>query len=172
MSLILTFKAIVQIRGINPYILVTAINANELLSNWRKPMPVIVQINGKPDLPWHTNMMPTGDGDFYLYLHGDVRRASSTKVGDKVAAKVWLDVAYQNGPLHPMPKKLQQLFKQNEIAAKRWQELSPSRQKEVLRYIAGLKSEAAIDRNIHMFGGVLLGSNGRFMGRDWEYDAR
>ena len=36
-------------------------------------------------------MMPAGNGDFYLYLHGDVRRASQTKVGDLVQVEIAFD---------------------------------------------------------------------------------
>jgi len=36
-------------------------------------MPVLIKINNKPNPPWKINMIPAGNGDFYLYLHGDVR---------------------------------------------------------------------------------------------------
>jgi hypothetical protein len=36
----------------------------------------------EPDTPWRTNLMPVGDGHFFLYLHGQVRKASDTSVGD------------------------------------------------------------------------------------------
>jgi len=35
--------------------------------------------------------MPTGTGAFFLYLHGDVRRASQTSVGDLVLVVVEFD---------------------------------------------------------------------------------
>ena len=46
--------------------------------------------------------MPIGDGSFYLYLHGDVRKSSKTKVGDIVKVRVQFDHEYTNGPMHPM----------------------------------------------------------------------
>ena len=78
----LRFRAAIDIRGINPYVLVSAERAGKLKPDWRKPMPVRIQINGKPDVPWRINMMPTGDGSFFLYLHAQVRNASGTAVGD------------------------------------------------------------------------------------------
>lgn len=45
----------------------------------------------------------TKSGSFYLYLHGDVRKASTTKVGDRVHVEVSFDAEYRNGPMHPMP---------------------------------------------------------------------
>jgi Domain of unknown function (DUF1905) len=47
-------------------------------------MPVRIQVNGKPDTFWRINLMPAGDGDYLLYLHGHVRKASGTSVGDVV----------------------------------------------------------------------------------------
>jgi hypothetical protein len=31
---------------------------------WRKPLPVLVRLNGKPAKGWHINMMPAGNGSF------------------------------------------------------------------------------------------------------------
>jgi hypothetical protein len=66
----LRFRAQIEINKINPYVLVDARRAARLQKSWRKPMPVCIQVNGKPDQPWRINMMPIGDGSFYLYLHG------------------------------------------------------------------------------------------------------
>src|SRR5580765_7648391 len=99
----LRFRSTIKISNGNPYVLVSAARAKTLKSGWRKPMPVLVRINGKPEMPWRINMMPIGNGGFYLYLHGDVRKASGTKVGDHVNAEVRFDIAYRRGPMHPMP---------------------------------------------------------------------
>jgi hypothetical protein len=74
----LRFRSIIKINNINPYILVTARQAARLKKNWRKPLPVRIRVNGQPKTPWRINMMPIGDGGFYLYLHGNVRKASNT----------------------------------------------------------------------------------------------
>ena len=70
----LRFRAPMEINRINPYVLVRADQAARLKRNWRKPMPVRVQVNGKPEVPWRINLMPVGDGHFFLYLHGQVRK--------------------------------------------------------------------------------------------------
>ncbi len=68
-----------KIRGINPYVLVSAVRARKIKPQWRRPLPVLVRINGHPKkTPWRINMMPVGDGSFYLYLHESVRHASET----------------------------------------------------------------------------------------------
>lgn len=72
------FNSKIEIYNGNPYVPVSAGRAAQLQKNWRKPMPILVQINGQPKQAWRINMMPVGDGSFYLYLHGDVHKASDT----------------------------------------------------------------------------------------------
>jgi hypothetical protein len=130
-------------------------------------MPVLVAIN---DLlqTWSTNMMPTGDGNFFLYLHGGMRKASRVVVGDTVRLTIRFDETYRNGPLHDIPDWFWTALDENPSALAHWQALSPSRQKEVLRYFAGLKSDEAKARNLVRAVHVLGGSEGHFMGRDWR----
>src|SRR5258708_2048187 len=80
----LRFRSLIEINNINPYVLVSAKRAERLQKSWRKPLPVRVRVNGKPEKPWRINLMPVGDGSFYLYLHGDVRKPSGPKVGETV----------------------------------------------------------------------------------------
>lgn len=164
----LRFSSKIQIRGVNPYIHVSHEQANKIKLNWKKSMPVLVQINGKPEKPWRINMMPIGDGGFYLYLHGDVRNVSNTKVGDMVTVDVCFDNEYKNGPQHPMPEWFRSALKKNPTAQKNWNSLVPSRKKEILRYFAQLKSQEAIERNRKRAIDILSGKSGRFMARSWK----
>src|ERR1700681_4176840 len=102
-----SFSAVIMIRDINPFILVSASRANSIRPGWRKPLPVLVRINGKPAKAWRINMMPAGNGSFYLYLHGDVRNASGSQVGDRVRVEIGFDASYRNGPQHSMPRWFQ-----------------------------------------------------------------
>jgi hypothetical protein len=163
----ITFKAVIKIRGVNPYVLVNAVRANTIRPGWRKPLPVLVRINGKPVKAWRINMMPVGDGSFYLYLHGSVRKVSGTTVGDRVDVEIAFDARYRNGPLHPMPKWFKEALADKPQAASNWKALTPSRKKEILRYLANLKSSEARIRNLQKVLRMLSGDTGRFMGRTW-----
>lgn len=162
------FTEVIRIRGINPFVSVSAPRANTLKPDWRKPLPVLMRINGKPNEGLHTNMMPAGDGSFYLYLNGVVREASGTAVGDRVRVEVEFDAAYKNGPRHSMPAWLSQALRQNPEAGRNWDALIPSRKKEVLRYLAQLKSAEARARNLTRLLRVLSGETERFMARTWQ----
>jgi hypothetical protein len=162
------FDAVIEIQGVNPFVGVSSSQANSLKPGWRKPLPVLVRIHGQSAPAWRTNMMPDGNGNFYLYLHGSMRKASGTKVGDRVRLEVEFDAAYRNGPQHPMPKWFKQELDGNPQAKKNWSALIPSRKKEMLRYFSRLVSEDARVRNLARALQVLSGQGGRFMGREWK----
>lgn len=164
----LVFNSIMQIRDGNPYIHISSERAKIIKTGWKKPLPVLVRINNKPDKAWQINMMPQGNGGFYLYLHGDVRKASNTKVGDKVEVEVVFDEKYRSGPMHPMPLRFKDALNKNPTAKKNWEALIPSRRKEILRYFSWLKSPEAKDRNLKRALGVLSGGSERFMARSWK----
>ena len=164
----LRFRALIELNNINPYVLVSARRAARLREGWRKPLPVRVRVNGAPQEPRRVNLMPVGDGSFYLYLNGDVRKASGTQVGDSVAVEVAFDGEYHGGPAHPMPAWFGAALKRNRAAGRAWGELIPSRQKEILRYFAALKSPEARARNLERAMHVLSGGKGRFMARSWN----
>ncbi len=166
----LRFRAPIEMNGINPYVLVNAKRAMRIRKDWRKPLPVLVRVNGKPERPWRINLMPLGDGSFYLYLHGDVRKVSDTKVGDNVTVELEFDEAYKNGPMHAMPSWFATALNQNRKARQAWEALIPSRKKEILRYFFRLKSAEAQTRNLQRAIHVLSGSKARFMGRSWNED--
>lgn len=164
-----SFRALVKIRGVNPYVSVSAQRAGRVRGNWRRPMPVLVRIDGEPARkPWRINLMPAGDGSFYLYLHGSVRKASGTRVGNRVTVELEFDLAYRNGPLHSMPRWFSAALRDDQRAKLSWSKLTPSRRKEILRYFASLKSDATRQRNLARALAALSGAPARFMGRNWS----
>ncbi len=164
----LDFRSRIKIRNANPFIHVGARRARAIKPDWRRPLPVLIRINGHPaKKPWRINMMPVGNGDFYLYLHGDVRRASNTKVGDTVRVEIEFDAAYRGGPAGPMPAWFRTPLVRNPAAKAAWSALTPSRKKEIVRYLTALKSAEARERNAVRALRVLSGTKERFMARSW-----
>ena len=165
----LRFRARIEINGINPYVPVRATQATRLKVGWRQPMPVRITVNGEPAAaPWRINMMPAGDGSFFLYLHEQVREASGTKVGDVVSVTIEFDEEYRGGPADPVPRWFSAELRRNAAAQKGWKALPPSRQKEIVRYLVRLKSPEAQQRNVQKALHVLAGGKARFMARAWS----
>lgn len=161
------FTAVMAIRDGNPFIAVSATRATRLKPGWRKPMPVVVRIDNKPAAGWRINMMPAGDGSFYLYLHGAVRKASGTGVGDRVQVDVTFDAAYKGGP-QELPDWFAKALAQDKLATANWRKLAPSRQKEIARYLGGLKSDAGKARNLEKAMRMLGGKPTRWLAREWK----
>jgi hypothetical protein len=113
-------------------------------------------------------MMPVGGVSFYLYLQGDVRKASGAAVGDRVRVQIEFDSSYRNGPQHPMPRWINQALTANPYTMKHWKALTASRKKEILRYFSRLISPEARARNLAKALHVLSGKTGRFMARAWK----
>lgn len=164
----IAFRTVIKIRGVNPFILVSASRAKAIKPGWRKPLPVLVRVNDEPENPWRINLMPVGNGSFYLYLHGDIRKASGTTVGYRVRVEIEFDRNYRNGPQHPMPRWFTRALAGNPQAKENWMALIPSRKKEILRYFSRLNSSDARARNLRKAVRVLSGGTGRFMARAWK----
>jgi Domain of unknown function (DUF1905)/Bacteriocin-protection, YdeI or OmpD-Associated len=161
-----------EIIGANPYIMVSAREASQLKRNRRGPMPVRFRVKGRSTRTWRINLMPVGDGRFRLYLNGSIRKESNLRVGDTVDIEAQFDELYRNGPLHPMPVWFADGLSLNPLATLGWNRLAPSRQKEILRYFAQLKSPEAKRRNAQKALHVLAGGPGRFMARPWNEEGR
>ena len=161
------FYSKIAIIGVNPYVLIDAHNAALLCPNWRRPLPVGVRINEKPKAPHHINLMPVGDGSFYLYLNSEIRGISGTKVGDIVLVEVEFNATYKAGPVHPMPRWFSAALDENQRAKRTWVDLPPSRKKEVLRHFAKLKTPKARERNLLRAVSAFSDKETRFLGRCW-----
>lgn len=161
-------RAKIEQRGVNPYVRVSAAQAKRIRKNWRRAMPVRFRINGEPETPWRVNLVPAGGGPFYLYLNGAVRRSSNSRVGDQIEVTLAFDDEYRGGPAHPRPAPFVEGLNRNPRALQSWRRLSPSRQKEMLRYIGRLKSPEARRRNVEKALQVLGGGRLRFLGRAWN----
>lgn len=162
------FKATIELRGYNPYIAVSAEQAAAIAPGWRRPIPVLVQLNGGPTRPWRINMMPVGDGSFYLYLDNRIRKPTGTGVGDGVTVTLGFDADYRGGPVGEIPSDLTAALEGNIAAASNWENLPPSRKKEVLRYIGRLQSPSARKSNLERLLYVLEGNEGRYLARSWK----
>ena len=160
----------IKIIGVNPYVSIGAKQASLLKKNWRGPMPVRYQVNGKSAKTWRINMMPLGDGRYRLHLNGEVRKETGLVVGDAPSLRIQFDEEYRGGPQHQMPSWFSDELNKNPQANGAWKRLPPSRQKEILRYFSRLKSEEALQRNVRRALSVLAGETARFMGRAWNED--
>jgi hypothetical protein len=157
----LQFKAKIHIIGVNPYVLLPAAILNSLFQQAGKDKGAI-PIKGTLDGHAYIQTLVRYSGKWRLYLNTPMRKAAGKETGDTLDVTVSFDPVARVTPMHP---KLKKAFSANKKAAAVFHGLSPSRRKEIQRYIAFLKNETSVDRNIERAIAFLSG-NGRFVGRD------
>ena len=155
-----SFSAKIQIIGVNPYVLLPSILLKYIFQKAGKDkgaIPVQLKIGDKDFIQ---NLVKYS-GKWRLYLNGPMRKAACRDVGDTIEIQIDFDPRLRTTPIHP---KLKKAFKENPTARKAFEKLSPSRQKEILRYIIFLKSEESVDKNIKRAISHLAGKQS-FVGR-------
>jgi len=155
------FSAKIHIIGINPYVLLPQIVLKYIFQKSGKnkgAIPVELKIADKNFIQ---NLVKYS-GKWRLYLNGPMRKAAGKNVGDDIDIQIDFDPKPRTTPVHP---KLKKAFKEYPNARMAFEKLSPSRQKEILRYINFLKSEESVDKNVQRAMAHLT-SNKPFIGRE------
>ena len=155
-----SFSAKILIIGVNPYVLLPQDLLKYIFQKAGKDkgaIPIKLKIGGESFIQ---NLVKYS-GKWRLYLNTPMRKTAGKDVGDMISIQIDFDDRPRTTPIHP---KLQKVFKENREAKAAFDKLSPSRQKEILRYIIFLKSEATVDKNIQRAITHLMG-NGSFAGR-------
>ncbi len=97
-----------------------------------------------------------------MYLNTPMRKTAGKDVGDVAKFEIDYDAAPR---IIKMPEQLRIALDKNPKAKTTFEALSPSRRHEIIRYIANLKSKAAIEKNVVRAIDFLQGEE-RFVGRD------
>jgi hypothetical protein len=155
------FKARIYIIGVNPYVLLPANILKALFVEAGKEKGTI-PVKGTLDGHRYIQTLVKFSGKWRLYLNTPMRKAAGKDVGDQIEVSVQYDPAERIVPMHP---KLKDALLKNKKASGVFEALSPSKKKEILRYISFLKTEATVDANIDKAIQFLSGQ-GRFVGRD------
>lgn len=154
------FKAILQIIGINPY---TSVPEDILQQLFEKngsdkgPIPIHGTINNNA----FQQTLVKFKGEWRLYVNTKMLKDSPKRIGETLEVVVDFDPSDRS--LSPNPKLVAALNKYPEAKAK-FDSITPSLQKEIIRYISILKSEESIDRNVERAINFLLGKES-FIGR-------
>lgn len=156
-----SFKAVLEIIGINPFVFVPDKILKQIFEDADRskgPIPVCGTINGKK----YTQTLVKYRDHWRLYINTTMLPDSPRRIGESLSITIKVDKRDRTIKPHP---KLVKALKANKEAKKVFDSLSPSMQKEIVRYISLLKSEESITQNVEKAIGFLLGKN-RFVGRD------
>ena len=156
-----SFSAKIYKIGVNPYVLLPLNVLKNLFKQAGKEkghIPVKGKLNGHE----FTQTLVKYSGKWRLYLNTPMRKNAGIDVGDIAEVQIEYDVRERIIAMHP---KLELALIKNKEAKKVFDALSPSRRKEIVRYISFLKTEESVDRNIKRAISFLQGEE-RFVGRD------
>jgi hypothetical protein len=156
-----TFTAHIEIIGINPFVFVPETILTDIFRQAGKDkgaIPIRGTIN---DLPYKQTLVRYS-GDWRLYINTLMLKNSPKRIGERIELSIEFDPSDRKIQPH---RKLVKALRENKQAKAIFDELTPSMQHEIVRYIDHLKTEESIDRNILKAIDFLLGK-GRFIGRD------
>ena len=105
-------------------------------------VPVAGRLHGKPFL---VNLVPTGRGRHRPFINGEMRNQAKVDVGDRITVTLKFDPRPREVPV---PNDLARALRSHRTARAAWGLLTPSRRKEVLRYLISVKRQQTLDRNI------------------------
>jgi hypothetical protein len=154
------FSASLDIFGINPFVFLPGKILEQIFKQAGKdkgPIPVRGSING---LSFQQTLVRYS-GHWRLYVNTKMLRNSPGRIGELLDIVIEFDPVERVREMHP---GLEKALKKNKEAKKAFERLAPSRQHEINRYIANLKSAESIDRNVLRAINFLTGK-GTFVGR-------
>ena len=154
------FSAKIEIIGINPFVYLPENVLQSIFIQAGKDkgkIPVKIEIDGHE----FTQTLIKYSGHWRLYLNTPMRQSAKKEVGDKAVFDIRFDPEERTIPAHP---KFIKALKENKSAKKIFDNLRPSLQLEILRYLSFLKTEESIERNVGKAVNFLLGKQ-RFIGR-------
>jgi len=157
----LKFNAKLEIIVGNPFVFIPSRILNRVFQQAnqnRGHTPVRGTINGKQ----YQQTLVKYSGDWRLYVNMKMLKNSPKRIGEIIEVEIEFDPSDRTIEPHP---NLTKAFADNEEAKDVFERLSPSRQKEIVRYISNLKTEKSIEKNITRAINFLLGKES-FAGRD------
>lgn len=107
----------------------------------RGPIPVRGRLNGAE----FVQTLVKYQGVWRLYINGPMLKASGLSVGELAKIEIEFDLRPRDVP---MPEALSIAFRKDKRAKAAFEKLSPSRQKEISRYIGSLKTAESVKRSV------------------------
>lgn len=156
-----SFRAPLHLVGINPFVFVPPVILKRIFTDAGKEkgaIPIHGTINKKP----YRQTLVKYRGHWRLYVNTSMLANSPKRIGETIAVSVAFDPKDRTVPIHPL---LKTALKKNARAKRAYEQQTPSRKKEINRYLHALKTKEALEQNVTRAVQFLAGS-GRFVGRD------
>lgn len=155
------FSAEIAIIGVNPFVFVPDSILQAIFKQAGKdkgPIPILGTINGQP----YQQTLVKYSGEWRLYINTAMLKNSPQRIGETV--EITVDFDPKSRAIEP-PESFLKALNENKEAKAVFEGLPASRKLEIVRYLARLKSEETLEKNVGRAIQFLLGKE-RFVGRD------
>ena len=150
-----------KILGINPFVFIPEEILSDLFNQAGKNkghIPVKGTINGVD----YKQTLVKYSSEWRLYINTSMLKDSPKRIGEVIAITIELDNESREVEI---PSLFLKALKKDKNAKSVFESLPPSRSKEIVRYLANLKSQEVLEKNIIRAINFLNGKE-RFVGRD------
>lgn len=145
-----TFRAKIYKVGINP-----CVEVPRRITRRMTPQRGYIPVRGHvDDYPFEQTLIPVKNGPYRLYVNGLMLKGSGSKVGDTLTFSLEQTTARRKD--ETMPAHLRSKLAKAKLLST-FEQLTPSRQKEIIRYLNYLKTAQAKNKNIEKVIGFLKG---------------
>jgi hypothetical protein len=107
------------------------------------PIPVRGTLNGAGFI----QTLVKFKGGWRLYINGAMLENSGLNVGDAATIEIEFDPEPRSVP---MPERFAEALANDRKARTAFENLAPSRQKEILKYLGALKTSQALEKNVRL----------------------
>jgi len=140
--MIFTFQAKIYKVGINPCVKVPFEITGKM-----SPVKGYIPVRGKiKNHPFKQTLVPVKNTTYRLYVNGPMLKGSNTAVGEIVNFRIEQDFESRKKDV-PMNKHFKKELVRNNLF-ETFEHLTPSRKKDILKYLNNLKTEESLQRNI------------------------
>lgn len=154
------FTSRLEIIGVNPFVHIPKDILQQIFLKAGKnkgPIPVYGVMNDKP----YKQTLVKFNGIWRLYVNTKMLKNSPKRIGEIVHINIDYDAIKREFIIHPI---LKNALENNKEAYEVFNRLAQSRRLEIVRYIAKLKTQESIEKNVKRAIQFLLGKE-RFIGR-------
>jgi hypothetical protein len=155
------FRADIEIIGVNPFVFVPDDILQQIFKQADKNIghiPINGTINDEP----YKQTLVKYSGEWRLYINTSMLKNSPKRIGETIEITISFDPESRDIKL---PNDFVKALTENKEAKSVFDGLSASRKLEIVRYLARLKTEEILEKNIKRAINFLLGKE-RFVGRD------
>jgi hypothetical protein len=137
-----TFRSTVYKTGINYCIDVPNTITTHLEKN-KGYIKVKGTVNG---FPFTKSLVPVKDGPYRLFVNMATLKGAAAKSGDRVEFVIEQDT-FKRPKEYPIPHLLRDALRKNQLT-KAFNELTPARRRDILKYLSYVKAETTMNKNI------------------------